>query len=793
MRKTLLVSIILSTQLTAQGQGIGFAPRTAPPVPVGPAVLDEEPSASALAARREADERNDFFFVDALAEGELGFAVDAETGWIEYRIAEERLILNVNARVAYDDMRLSADTVVYEGATGEVEALGAPVLVEGNERVDGERMRYNFDTGRGIVYQGRTGLETGFATGKKLKLQGEEVIHISDATFTTSVRPEDPEYHFWCPKLKVYAGDKVVARPVVLFIGHVPVILAPFYYYPLGRDRRSGFLAPRLSYRAHREFRMRNAYFWAINDYADGTFALDYDTTHGWRQEVEGRYLYGTERGMNWFRVIHDEDRLRSKEQWSFTGQHRQDLPWEVDGLLKLALRSDRFYDQYYSEYFEERTQRDLDSFLSLSRSWENFSANASVDYTATLVDEGGEEVEERFFTEDQSAPGPATWTVPRMSLSMSQTELFGSGAFLSTRFGYYNRLREGTVPFRTAGLDAHVSRPFSLFRWFKFTPYLDGSLDWYGTAADGSPDLVQPLYSAGIGGSTRIYGLFYPGEDELRHVIEPSVNLTWRPEIDTENVPSGGQTQSPSTILTLGLTNRLKLRHGGGLELDTGATEDYGTSGQAVELLRWDLSSGYTVDSPVPVEQPWSDLVSRVYITPVFADWYDSQVVIQSRHDPYTWDTQSFDLSASFAVSGGGAMPRLEDNEYEEATDDIPGYEPLDTEPPRDELEKRIETGWRVGLTYDYTLARSGSQDIHFLGIQAILNLTGNWRLSYTTSLDMVGGDFVRQTFSIYRDLRSWEARLRLEESRGVITIWFLIDIKDIPDIRIEGRPSIY
>ncbi len=137
--------------------------------------------------------------------------------------------------------------------------------------------------------------------------------------------------------------------------------------------------------------------------------------------------------------------------------------------------------------------------------------------------------------------------------------------------------------------------------------------------------------------------------------------------------------------------------------------------------------------------------------------------------------------------------MPRLEDNEYEEPTDDIPGYEPLDTEPPRDELEKRIESGWRVGFTYDYTMARSGSQDIHFLGLQAILNLTGNWRLSYTTSLDLVGGDFVRQTFSIYRDLRSWEARLRLEESRGVITIWFLIDIKDIPDIRIEGRPSIY
>ncbi len=789
----LLVSLVLLVQLQAREPMVEFTPRPAPPVPIGPEVLDEEAVPSILAARRDADERSDFFFVDNLAPGELGFAVDAETGWIEYRIAEERLILNVNARMACDDLRLSADTVVYEGATGEMEALGAPILVEGDRRVDGERMRYNIRSGRGIVYQGQTGLEIGFATGKKLKLQGEEILHIQDATFTTSSRLDDPEYHFWCPKLKVYAGDKVVAKPVVLFIGHVPVAVAPFYYYPLGSGRRSGFLAPRFSYRAHREFSVRNAYFWAINDYADTTFALDYDTAHGWRAEIEGRYLYGTQRGMNWIRAIHDEDRLRNKEHWSFTGQHRQDLPWGMDGLLKLALRTDRFYDQYYSEYFEERTRRDLDSFLSLSRSWEKFSSNISLNYTATLIDEGGEEVESRFISKESEELGPATWTAPRVSLSMSQTELFGTGAFLSGRVSYLNRLREGVTPYRTAGVDMHLSRPFSLFRWFRLTPYLDGDLDWYRTAADGSLNHLQPLYSAGIGATTRIYGLYYPGDDELRHVIEPGLSLSWRPEIDTDNVPSGGQTQSPSTVVSLRLTNRLKLRYGGGLELDSGSVEDYGSSGRTVELLRWDLTTGYVVDSPEPVAEPWNDLNSRVYITPVFADWYDSQVVVHTRHNLYTYETESFDLSATFALSGGGARPRLEDNEYDEPTDDIPDYEPLETDPPRDELEKRVEGGWRLALSYDYTMGFTGGQDIHFLGLQAIFNLTDNWRLSYTTSLDMVGGDLVRQTFSIYRNLRSWDARLRLEESRGVITIWFLIDIKDIPDIRIEGRPTLY
>jgi len=783
----LLLSLCLTVAVAEPGLELHpeVSGRSLPPVPAGAELLRESVKEAELSGTP--DERTDFFFVEGLGEDEIGFAVDSEHGWIEYRVKEDRLILNVNARVAYNEMRLSADTVVYENETGEVLALGAPMLLDGEERVDGDEMRYNFNSERGLVYRGGTSLEDGFAFGERFKLQKDDVIHIQGGTFTTSDRPDDPEYHFYCPEMKVYTGDKVIARPIVLYVGKVPVAVAPYYYYPLGRERRSGFLAPRFSYKASEQFTIRNAYFWAINDFADATFALDYDTAQGWRQEIEGRYLFGTERGFNYFRAIHDEDRSRGEEWWSLTSRHEQDLPGDVRGMLRLDLRTDRFYDYLYSEDVEERTKSKLQSFLSFSRSWEKVSLNLDFQYTDTLVDDftQGDNIQ---IDDSVGYVGPSTWTLPRFRASLSQTELFESGLFLSASTSFLNRLREGEVPYRNAGADLHLSRPFNLFRWFKFSPYADGSIDWYRNAADGSLNYVQPLYHGGISGSTRLYGIFDDGADEWRHIIEPSARLSWYPEIDNDNAPEGSSGQQASTVIAPSLTNRLKIRFAS----PDDEQDPTATSGGTLELLRWSLSSSYLINGENRDETPWEDLSSRLYVYPNFTDWYDSQLSLTTRHDLYSGEMERLDFTANLAFSGGGASPRYEDNGNDPLYDD-PGYNPLGTDIPEDTLERRIDTGWRFSLGYNYTMGLNSATYLNQLTFESIFNLTDNWRLTYSTAYDFLNGDQVYQTFSIYRDLRSWEARLRFEERRGVITVWFLIDIKDLPDIRIEGRPTLY
>ena len=69
--------------------------------------------------------------------------------------------------------------------------------------------------------------------------------------------------------MKIQLGDKVVAKPIVMKIGEVPIFALPFYYKSLVSGRRSGILFPSFEFgfssregRYIRDF----GYYWATND-----------------------------------------------------------------------------------------------------------------------------------------------------------------------------------------------------------------------------------------------------------------------------------------------------------------------------------------------------------------------------------------------------------------------------------------------------------------------------------------------------------------------------------------------
>ena len=73
--------------------------------------------------------------------------------------------------------------------------------------------------------------------------------------------------------MKIYLDDKMVARPVVFKIGHIPVMMLPFYMGSLNDERHSGLLPDvRFGFADDRGRFIRNlGYYWAVNGYADIT------------------------------------------------------------------------------------------------------------------------------------------------------------------------------------------------------------------------------------------------------------------------------------------------------------------------------------------------------------------------------------------------------------------------------------------------------------------------------------------------------------------------------------------
>ncbi|UCE27331.1 MAG: LPS-assembly protein LptD, partial [Candidatus Coatesbacteria bacterium] len=211
------------------------------------------------------------------ASDEVRFSVDEEEGWIEYLIKDDTVVLYNDAKVEYQDMVLTAEEIRYISEEDLVIAEGRAVLEDAGDVHLGERMAYDLELERGVVYEGTTEAVTGFYKGRRIKKTGEKTICAEWGSFSTC-ELANPHYRFWSPKLKIYLDDKVVARPAVMFGGDVPVVPVPYYFFSLRRDRHSGFLPPYIRYYRGGSFTVNNGFYWAINDFSDATFYLDYNS-----------------------------------------------------------------------------------------------------------------------------------------------------------------------------------------------------------------------------------------------------------------------------------------------------------------------------------------------------------------------------------------------------------------------------------------------------------------------------------------------------------------------------------
>src|SRR5690242_12542369 len=140
-----------------------------------------------------------------------------------------------------------------------------------------------------------------------------------------------PHYHFSARWMKIYLKDKLVAKPVVFYIKHVPILALPFWVFPIKPGRHSGFLFPQFqlgfSNRAG-EFLRNAGYYWAPNDYTDFTASGDYyQAEPSWVMRGEANYklLYRLDGNLQGS-YAKDENPAARRVDWDFTANHAQEL-----------------------------------------------------------------------------------------------------------------------------------------------------------------------------------------------------------------------------------------------------------------------------------------------------------------------------------------------------------------------------------------------------------------------------------------------------------------------------------
>lgn len=740
---------------------------------------------------------------------------------IDFTVATNRIVIAGGARVLYKGMELRSEEIAFQSPDRLVVASGSPQLRDGETQVDGTRMSYRIDSRMGLIYQGRSAFEPGYYRGERIKRVSARAFFVENGQFT-SCDAEEPHYHFRAARMKIVPDEKVIARPVVLYIGHVPVLAIPYAVFPQRRGRHSGVLIPsfELGFDSDRGRFLRNiGYYWAASDYVDALVWMDYyerDPRLTWNARTRYRLRYlldGQIEGSYTRQRLDDGQRHR----WLLRIAHDQTLSdaWQ----LKVSghFQSDKDYadDRDFGADVDERVDRQLRSQLSLSRSWSGASFSLLADRTEYLDDcSGGRS------RISQSAPS-LSFSLNSLPLGskadargrggrrpwLATMYLRGDMRFVST---YARACEAASETNQAAGLNLSLSDKRRLLGAINLTPSASLSAAWVarGTEADeGGQErhLAGATWRAGVSAGTTIYGTFLPrlGPWEgLRHVVELSASYGYRPELEyLEGFPSVGGislASSKSSSVTLSATQRFHAKWRRGEE-----------SVKQENLLVWSSSTSYDflarermreAGGDASEAQPWGNISHTLRLQP--GRLLESDLSIG--HDPELWNREySLSLRTSLRLrgggSGGGGGTRGAGGPggAGSSADAFSGYGGFG-DPGAGSLsglagdrESSPSGPWQLTLSHVYSRARTGlaRSERNSANLALGMGLTRSWRVQYGVYVDLGDRSVTSQGLTLVRDLHCWEAVLERRESGGRSTFYFRISVKELPDIKYDRR----
>jgi len=250
------------------------------------------------------------------------------------------------------------------------------ILRDKTQQLYGDYLRYSIDTEKGRIETSKSSYETGLFYGEQLHRQHKDIFYLQHGRYTTCNAAE-PHFHFSSSNLKLIEGKRLIARPVVLNIGRLPILALPYYVFPLEKGRHSGILPFTLGNLEKGERYIRNVgYFWAPSQYWDWRGALDYFEERD-RLNIYSRLVYrklyafdgsiagnfGRETALDPFTV--SEYR---KSRWTLKVSHNHEFSPGFKVSASGDFRSDPLYYNDYSTNLEERLNRVVRSQVNFSK-----------------------------------------------------------------------------------------------------------------------------------------------------------------------------------------------------------------------------------------------------------------------------------------------------------------------------------------------------------------------------------------------------------------------------------------
>ena len=677
-----------------------------------------------------------------------------------------------------------------------------PRLADDQQVVVGDTLTYNIDSRRGRIWGSSTEFEGGYYRGEDFRKFTDEVFFVEHGSYTTCDL-EEPHFHFESKNMVVIRDDKIIARPVVMKIGELPMLYLPYYVFPIRRGRHSGFLPIRFgNFDRGNRFISNAGYYWAASEYWDLEGALDFNEETGinLRSTVNYalRYKFSGNVSGSYARESRFSSTGRSKRTvWSLRGSHQQTLSETASLSGSMNFLSDKSYYEDYVYNPDDRRQRTLTSQLNLSKRFKTASLSVGLRSTENLD------------TKDR------TRQLPQASLNFFNRRIISPDSGQDARW-YHNAYvslgsdlnhfehryivaktrQEGDstvvdsvetkAHYATMNHRGTISFPQRLFKYITFSPSGSFQETWYYVfdtpfAREKGIPVNDPgrriSGSVGVGANTNLYGFLNPhlfGVSAIRHTLTPSVAYSFTPAIKQNDelrsfTGAGGGSSRRSQAISVGLNNVFDAKLG------------EGDSERRVSLFNASISSSYNFEAD---EHRWANpgaglrtnLASRLSLS-ANASWeiYNEQTGDLQWTNPRLL---TFGVSAATSLKGKGS-----------AFTSVTGL----ADERQDSLFAKDELPFDIALSYRYDESRTGfgTSKTHWISTRVDLEPTENWKVSMTSRYDMVRHRITDQTFEFTRELHCWRANFVWRPGGSGQGYYFQIGIIDIPDIKISRSES--
>ena len=521
--------------------------------------------------------------------------------------------LSGRAEILYGMIRLTADRMEYDEASGRLAATGNVHFFHLAEEADlqASRAEYSLPEGTGSFFdvEGSVGAQLRggssiltttnpfFFTAERVDRDRDNTYQVVNGELTVCTVP-DPSWLVSTSRATIQPGVAARLYSGKLHLWKIPIFYFPFLYKSLQRiPRNSGFLMPTFGNSSRLGAVIGDSFFWAINRSADLTLGAEYLSARGWSQQAAFRARPSGNSFLNvdYFGVV---DRGYGPEKVDQGGRSVRatgvaSLPYGFSGVLDLNYLSSLTFREAFTQTYIEAANSEVHTTGFVTKRFDSYNLNILIS---------------RFENFQSVSPGDRVKIrhLPQLEFDSVDRPIWGNGPlWLSWQswLGSVSRsdpFRPSAPAVRTAALERMALAPrLSLpLRWngFHLTPAAGFRGIRYGKRLrDGqvSDDALSQAsreisVELALPEMSRVFDSFGPLYSQpLRHVIEPKVSFRAVSGVrDFEDVLIFDERDRLANTreVEYSLTNRLLVRRG---------------PGQGVkEVVSWELRQHYYLDT---------------------------------------------------------------------------------------------------------------------------------------------------------------------------------------------------